>query len=261
MGLWLGASALLSVAAAALGAGVLVRRSSSRMVRLGWVVSLDAVAASPLVVVPAGRFAWVHALVAVVVLAGPVFAFWRDLTQTHEPLARLGRIGAVVARWVWVIAVLDDLVVLGQFEGFWQAAWHSAPLVGTVTLLVQAVFGGLAMVALMGDGRPRLTHVRQVAVAWTSAMVVMGVGIAMGLAPGTWYGYMGRLDGLLGAMADQQVAAAILVIGGGTAWFVLGAQKMKLWLDAEESDGLRGRLTGGVRIGRSVRRQPWRGTL
>lgn len=224
--------------------------------RVGWVVVALGLVANPLLMVASAAVVAVHALVSIVVLAVPLALFWHELTQSDEPLAGRGPLVAWAVRWVWLVAVADDLLVVGQFEGFWQSWIHAVPVVGTATLLAQGTAGALSMAVLMGDGRPQITHIRQVIVAWTSAMVIMGVGIAMGLAPGTWYGYLVHQDGILGAMTDQQIAAAILVIGGGAVWFVLGAQKMKLWLDAEERDGLKGRLTGGVRIGRSVRRRP-----
>lgn len=248
-------AALLSLSVIVAGVVVMRRGRSVMGRRSGWVVVALGIASNPLLMVVSGRFVAVHALVSVVVLALPLVLFWQELTQSDEPLERFGRLVAWTVRWVWLVAVVDDVLVLGQFEGFWQSAIHTVPLLGTVTVVVQGGAAAFAMTVLMGDGRPRITHIRQVVVAWTSAMVIMGVGIAMGLAPGTWYGYLVRRDGLLGAMTDQQVAAAILVIGGGAVWFVLGAQKMRLWLDAEERDGLKGRLTGGVRIGRSVRRR------
>jgi hypothetical protein len=222
--------------------------------RLGTGLVVLGVLANPAFSVLAGDIAAVHAVLAVGVLAIPLFLFWNELTQTHDPLARLGRLTAITVPWVWGFAVLNDLVVFGEFEGFWQRAWHTDAAVGTVTLMVQGITGFLVMSVLMGDGRPALTHVRQVVVAWTSAMLIMGVGIAMGLAPGTWYGYLVHSEGYLGAMTDQQIAAAVLLLGGGAVWFILGAQKMKLWLDAEERDGRRGGLSRGLRIGRSVRR-------
>jgi hypothetical protein len=202
------------------------------------------------------EFAFASSHAALVVLATlwiPLLVFGKSLTSGSESLEAKGHWATRLIGWVWPLVVVQDILLWLGFQGFFVRLGVNQPLVLVAEIIAQAVVGTLVLYLLSGDGRPRLGYIKQVFVAWSSAMVTMGLGISLGLS-GPWFGFYSHAAESGALVVDQQLAAAIFVILGGAPWFIVGALRLKLFLDIDEKED-KGRIPNvpGVRIGRSVR--------
>lgn len=224
--------------------------------RLGLAVVVVGLVTDPWLVSLAAEWLWLHALV---VVAGSlwvgVVAFAPELLFRHERIADRGRLGQLALAWVWPLVVVQDVLLWVGFQDGFESAARRDPVVLAVLLVAEACVGLSVIYVLSGDGRPKVTHIRQVFIAWSSAMVIMALGVSLGLS-GPWFGFYASSAAAQHREVEQQLAAAIFVILGGAPWFIIGTQKMRLWLESEERESWFTRPR--VRVGRSVRLGPGR---
>ncbi len=182
----------------------------------------------------------------------PLVVFQRMLRKAHDRIGERGRFGRFGLRLVWVFVIVQDLLLYAGFQGVFVHAAFNAPLLLDAEILGEVAAGFAVVYLLSGDGRPSLGHIKQVFISWSSSMVIMTLGVSLGLS-GAWFAFFRQRPLPVGLEVDQQIAAAILVVLGGAPWFILGAQKLGLWLDTEERED-RGLFRAPTsRIGRSVR--------
>ena len=245
---------VLFLSLAVMGAGLALARS--RLVarrRLGIGIAIAGVLVNPWSVGFASRSIWFHSLLVVVAsLWCGVIVFFRELMSGRDRVEDRGRIAKAGLRWIWALVVLQDVLLWLGFQGSFEAASTRDPVLMSLLTLVEAAVGILVIYLLSGDGRPRVTHIRQVLIAWSSAMVIMGLGVSLGLS-GPWFGFYAHSPAALHLQVEQQVAAALFVILGGAPWFLIGTRKMGHWLDAEEREGSSRLRAPGLKMGSSVK--------
>ncbi len=243
----------LSIALAAAGLWIAVKAAAPMSRRVGLGVAAVGVILNPWFVSWSTGLSSVHAaLVVGASLWVPLVVFQRMLRKAHDRIGERGRLSRLGLRFVWVFVALQDLLLFIGFQGVFVHAAFNSPLLLEAEILGEVAVGFVVVYLLSGDGRPSLGHIKQVFIAWSSSMVTMTLGVSLGLS-GAWFAFFRQRALPVGLEVDQQIAAAILVVLGGAPWFILGAQKLGLWLDAEEREE-RGSLRAPTsRIGRSVR--------
>ncbi|WP_276939260.1 hypothetical protein [Ferrimicrobium acidiphilum] len=221
--------------------------------RLGLSIVALGVLMDPFAVDYAARSLWFHSLLLVVASLWLILVVLsKEVIRGVDLIKDRGRFAVLGLQWVWGLVVLQDILLWVGFQvGFERLALRE-PFVLALLTYVEAAVSGVVVYLLSGDGRPRVTHVRQVIIAWSSAMVVMSLGVSLGLS-GPWFGFLAGSAAALHQMTEQQIAAAIFVILGGAPWFVIGTQKMRLWLEAEEREPVGGFIAPVQRFGRSVK--------
>jgi hypothetical protein len=250
--------AAVSLVVIVLGGAMVLRAGTLRAPRgrLGLAVLAVGVLTDPWLLEVAARWLWVHAVVVVVgSLWVGVAAFAPELLYRHERIADRGRLGQLALAWIWPLVVVQDVLLWVGFQDGFEHAARRDPVWLALLLVAEAAVGLTVIYVLSGDGHPRVSHIRQVFIAWSSAMVIMALGVSLGLS-GPWFGFYATSAAALHQEAEQQLAAAIFVILGGAPWFLIGTQKMRLWLESEERESWFSRPR--FRVGRSVRIGPGR---
>jgi hypothetical protein len=208
---------------------------------------------NPFVIDFAARSLWFHSLVVVVVtLWLALVVLSKEVIHGVDRLRERGRFALLGLRWVWGLVVIQDVLLWAGFQVSFEDVASKDPLLLAVLLYVEVAVSASVVFLLSGDGRPQVTHVRQVIIAWSSAMVVMSLGVSLGLS-GPWFGFLSSSAAALHRQVEQQIAAAILVILGGAPWFLIGTQKMRLWLESEDREVLIGFASPTQRFGHSVK--------
>ncbi|MHB8189137.1 MAG: hypothetical protein ACYDHP_01670 [Ferrimicrobium sp.] len=221
--------------------------------RAGIAAVVAGIVIDPWSVALATRYASVHALMTVIVaLALALMVSGSLLFRVSGRIDERGRWARLALRGVWGLVFVQDILLWLSFQGFFVRDAERAPALLGVVMFAQTAVGVATVYVLSGDGRPSLGFIKQVFVSWSSAMVVMSLGMSLGLS-GLWFGFYKSQGRSLSVIADQQIAAAIFVIFGGAPWFILGALRMKLWLEHEEEDRGGGIELPVQRLGRSVR--------
>ncbi len=221
--------------------------------RLGLAIVALGVIMDPFAIDYAARSLWFHSLLLVVA------ALWLILVVLSQEVIRgidhikdRGRLAVLGLQWVWGIVVLQDILLWVGFQVGFERLAVREPIVLALLTYVEVATSGAVVYLLSGDGRPRVTHVRQVIIAWSSAMVIMALGVSLGLS-GPWFGFLSGSAAALHQVTEQQISAAIIVILGGAPWFLIGTQKMRLWLESEEREPVVGFASPVQRFGRSVK--------
>ncbi|MCL5973000.1 MAG: hypothetical protein ACYCWN_00130 [Ferrimicrobium sp.] len=226
--------------------------------RLALAVVVLGLLMDPIAVDFATRSLWFHALLLVVVSLWLILVVLsKEVIRGIDRIGDRGRLAELGLRWVWGIVVVQDVLLwVGFQDGFERFALRD-PVALALLIYAEVAASGAVVFLLSGDGRPRVTHVRQVIIAWSSAMVVMSLGVSLGLS-GPWFGFVASSAAALHQQVEQQISAAIFVILGGAPWFLIGTQKMRLWLESEERESVVSFASPVQRFGRSVKVGPAR---
>jgi hypothetical protein len=221
--------------------------------RLGLAIVALGVLMDPFAVDYAARSLWFHSLLLVIVSLWLILVVLsKEVIRGIDQIKDRGRYAVMGLQWVWGIVVLQDILLWVGFQlGFEHLAVRD-PIVLALLTYLEVATSGAVLYLLSGDGRPRVTHVRQVIIAWSSAMVIMALGVSLGLS-GAWFGFLAGSAAALHQVTEQQISAAIIVLLGGAPWFLIGTQKMRLWLESEESEPIVGFASPVQRFGRSVK--------
>jgi hypothetical protein len=221
--------------------------------RLALAIVALGVLMDPFAVDYAARSLWFHSLLLVFVsLWLALVVLSKEVIRGIDRLRDRGRFAEFGLRWVWGFVVLQDVLLwVGFQDGFEHVALRD-PIVLAVLTYVEVLVSATVIFLLSGDGRPNVTHVRQVIIAWSSAMVVMALGVSLGLS-GPWFGFVSASAAALHQETEQQIAAVIFVILGGAPWFLIGTQKMRLWLESEDREAVVSFSAPMQRFGRSVK--------
>lgn len=234
----------------------LVRRAGSvRGIRgrLGLAVLALGVLMNPASIDFATRSLWFHSLLLVLVSLWLILVVLsKEVIRGIDRIKDRGRWAVLGLQWVWGLVVLQDILLWVGFQDGFERAAVNDPLLLAVLIYLEVAASGAIIYVLSGDGRPRVTHVRQVIIAWSSAMVIMALGVSLGLS-GPWFGFVSASAAALHQEAEQQIAAVIFVILGGAPWFLIGTQKMRLWLESEEREAVVSFASPVQRFGRSVK--------
>ncbi|WP_298209333.1 hypothetical protein [Ferrimicrobium sp.] len=221
--------------------------------RLGVAVLALGVLMNPFSVAYATHSLWFHSLLLVIVSLWLILVVLsKEVIRGIDRIRDRGRWAVVGLRWVWGLVALQDVLLWVGFQDGFEHAATSDPLLLALLTYVEVFVTGVVVYLLSGDGRPQVTHVRQVIIAWSSAMVTMALGVSLGLS-GPWFGFVSASAAALHQEAEQQIAAVIFVILGGAPWFLIGTQKMRLWLESEERESVVSFVSPVHRFGRSVK--------
>lgn len=246
---------LLSLACLAKGLLIIREAGSLRGIkgRLGLAVAALGILMDPFAIDYASHSLWFHSLLLVIVSLWLILVVLsKEVIRGVDHLKDRGRFAVWGLKWVWGIVVLQDILLWVGFQVGFEKLSARDPFVLALLTYVEVAASAAVVYLLSGDGRPRVTHVRQVIIAWSSAMVIMSLGVSLGLS-GPWFGFLAGTAAALHQVTEQQVAAAIFVILGGAPWFLIGTQKMRLWLESEDRESVVGFASPVQRFGRSVK--------
>jgi cytochrome c oxidase assembly factor CtaG len=212
---------------------------------------------------PVERFAeelfWVHMVqhVLLVTVAAPLLVLsapWMSMMRLlPSPLLRRvngwRRRPRTQASWRLIAAVTTPAAVWIAFNAN-LVVWH-VPVLFDLTLRNAAAHGlehllflatGVFFWAQVIDApllRKRLDHLAAVAYISAAAVVAWILSIALTVAPSALYApYANAAErpGGFGALADQRIAASVMLVPGSIAFLIAGLVSVHRWLDDEQRD-------------------------
>jgi cytochrome c oxidase assembly factor CtaG len=172
-------------------------------------------------------------------------ARWRDV-RSKRPLRVVAFLGLPTAVWIMFNANL----VLWHVPAAFDLTLRSGP----VHDLEHLLFIGLGVLfwAKVIDSPPlrsRLGHLQRAMFVGAAAVVGWALSLALTLAPSALYAPYGELaarPGGLSALADQRLAAGVMLVPGSIAFAIVAALALTRWLATDEP-----RATPGARFAKS----------